>query len=351
MTEAPPTPPPPPTVPLERDKQDRVWLGVCAAIGRSTGTDPVLWRVIVGVLTLFGGSGLLLYAAGWALIREQGEAEAPADRLLRRRAGRLTPGAVVLVVLVSVVGLAIVSGLGWGFDNAPDLVPIAVVALLAYLVLKRRNEPFAPTHLSYDVAPEEPPRPKGPPVALLTTSSALLVGGALVGLSAAGVDGVTAPRVCAAVLAVLGVGLVVGSRWGKQWTLITLALLSFGALNVTARLDIPFDASSGNRTWVVTGNETHRLGAGDAALDLRQVVADASVTARVGAGRLEIVLPAQTRVEVHAEVGAGVIDLPAEDDAADGVDLSLDRAYGPVVGPTIHVDVRVGLGNVVVSHG
>jgi len=357
MTDAPAPPPeapePPAAPPLVRLHQDRVWLGVCAAIGRSTGTDPVLWRVVVAVLTLFGGSGLLLYGAGWALIRGEGEPEAPADRVLRGRAGRLTPSTVVLAVLLVLAGLALVGGLGWGWGGGPDLVPVAVVALLAYLVLKRRHEPYAPV-LAAEGEAVVAPRPTGPPVTLITLSGALLVGGALVGLAAAGVDGITAPRVSAAVLAVFGVGLVIGSRYGRQLGLVSLALLSFGALNVTACLDIPFDASAGERTWVVTGpTDTYRLGAGEAVLDLSQLstTTDLDVRARLGAGQLEVVLPPGLRVEVHGEVGIGVIDLPGEDDAADGGDLELDRAYGPVGGPVVRVDTRVGLGNLVVSGG
>src|SRR5205814_2152264 len=54
-------PPPPPGTGgwatrygLVRPARGRVLAGVCAAIGRATNTDPVLWRVLFAVLTLAG---------------------------------------------------------------------------------------------------------------------------------------------------------------------------------------------------------------------------------------------------------------------------------------------------------
>jgi phage shock protein PspC (stress-responsive transcriptional regulator) len=42
---------------LVRPVTGRNFAGVCAAVGRATNTDPILWRVLFAVLTLFGGSG------------------------------------------------------------------------------------------------------------------------------------------------------------------------------------------------------------------------------------------------------------------------------------------------------
>ena len=69
MNQTPPPPPPPPPTErrLTRDPDDQVVAGVCAAFGRYTGTDPVLWRVTVAVLAVFGGAGFVLYALGWLL--------------------------------------------------------------------------------------------------------------------------------------------------------------------------------------------------------------------------------------------------------------------------------------------
>ena len=39
---------------------DAPFKGVCTALANSTGSDPVLWRVLMVVLTFFGGLGLAL---------------------------------------------------------------------------------------------------------------------------------------------------------------------------------------------------------------------------------------------------------------------------------------------------
>ncbi|MCU1432087.1 MAG: PspC domain protein, partial [Actinotalea sp.] len=89
MTETTTAPPPPPDPPplspapaLVRPLDGRILRGVAAGVGRYTGTDPVLWRVLLAVLAVFGGSGIVLYLAGWLLLPEEGAAQSPGQRLL-----------------------------------------------------------------------------------------------------------------------------------------------------------------------------------------------------------------------------------------------------------------------------
>ncbi len=46
---------------LYRSRTDRKLAGICGGLGIHFGMDPVIIRIIFIVLTLFGGSGLLLY--------------------------------------------------------------------------------------------------------------------------------------------------------------------------------------------------------------------------------------------------------------------------------------------------
>lgn len=46
---------------LYRSRTDRKLAGICGGLGAHFGMDPVIIRIIFIVLTLFGGSGLLLY--------------------------------------------------------------------------------------------------------------------------------------------------------------------------------------------------------------------------------------------------------------------------------------------------
>ena len=71
--------------------QGRYIAGVCAALGRATNTDPVLWRVLLAVLGFFGGVGILLYLIGWLLIPAEGDTASPIESLLGRGRSGMSP--------------------------------------------------------------------------------------------------------------------------------------------------------------------------------------------------------------------------------------------------------------------
>jgi len=53
---------------LRRTTGDRKVAGVAGGLARHLDIDPVILRVAFVVLAFFGGAGLILYAAGWALV-------------------------------------------------------------------------------------------------------------------------------------------------------------------------------------------------------------------------------------------------------------------------------------------
>src|SRR5437764_15351956 len=53
---------------LRRSTDDKVIAGVAGGVGRRLGIDPLLLRVVLAVLVLFGGTGIVLYALGWLLM-------------------------------------------------------------------------------------------------------------------------------------------------------------------------------------------------------------------------------------------------------------------------------------------
>ena len=375
--------------PLVRRPDDRVVRGVCAAIGRTTGTDPVLWRVVLVVLAIFGGSGLLIYVAGWLLIPEEGAEASIAERHLRGRG--LSRTAVIALTVVGATVLGLTTG------GSGDAAPVLAAGLLAYIVLRGLptgqvvlGQPpgtsygktaYPPTGGSVagggsggssgsdagggsvagspDTVPVTAAAPPGarwsPPaprprsaLGLLTVSAALLVVGVLLGLQAANRIDLTVGGVLAAALATVGVGLLVGARWGRSRGLVLLAALLAATLGITTGAHAPVDLSAGQRTWLVQGSDFHSLGLGDAVLDLRPLGSapqpGTDVTARVGAGNLRLVLPAGLHVEVTARVSAGQIVLPGEPVPVEGTELRVVRVYGPDDAPLVHVDARVGAG-------
>jgi phage shock protein C len=55
---------------LYRSRNDRTLAGVCAGIAEYFGWDPTLVRLAWVLLTLLGGSGILLYLIMWLVVPE-----------------------------------------------------------------------------------------------------------------------------------------------------------------------------------------------------------------------------------------------------------------------------------------
>lgn len=149
------TPPPPPPPPpgagwadeappitgfarrhqLIRPVQGKKVAGVCAGIGRATGTDPVLWRVILAVLVFFGGVGLLAYVVGWLCMPRDDDQVAPVESLVGRGRSATSPA---LTVLLGVAGVGLVFFVfNSGFRT---MVLVMGVAVVVAVVLTRRNQ-------------------------------------------------------------------------------------------------------------------------------------------------------------------------------------------------------------------
>jgi phage shock protein PspC (stress-responsive transcriptional regulator) len=55
---------------LYRSRQNRKLAGVCGGIAEYLGWDPTLVRVAWIILTLLGGSGILIYLIFWLVMPE-----------------------------------------------------------------------------------------------------------------------------------------------------------------------------------------------------------------------------------------------------------------------------------------
>ena len=131
----------PPLSALRRSRSDRKALGVAGGLGQWAGVDPLVFRVLFVVLTVFGGSGLLLYALGWLLVPEDGETESEAQRLVNGRS-RSSAATVIGILVVLVIGIA---ATGWFIDSGPGFGGLgALVAVIAIVVLISRNHRDGP---------------------------------------------------------------------------------------------------------------------------------------------------------------------------------------------------------------
>jgi phage shock protein PspC (stress-responsive transcriptional regulator) len=81
---------------LVRPTRGRLLAGVCAGFGRATNTDPILWRVVLAVLALFGGLGVIAYLVGWLFVPAEGDTATPVEALVGR--GRSSTSATLTVI-------------------------------------------------------------------------------------------------------------------------------------------------------------------------------------------------------------------------------------------------------------
>lgn len=133
-----------------------------------------------------------------------------------------------------------------------------------------------------------------------------------------------------AILAVVGLALIVGSFDGPHSGLVVFGV--FLTIAVVAAAVVPsgaFEGGIGQREFVVT-NQTdlstnYDVAMGDLTLDLSDLVLTESATidVAVGTGQMRIQLPSGVPVTIDAAVEAGQIDLLGE--TADG--LSVTRSY------------------------
>ena len=84
---------------LRRSATDRYVAGVAGGLGRHFDVDPTVVRVLLAVLTFFGGAGLLVDVAVWVLVPEDGQDHAAIE--LRSEMRR-----VVLIVAAVLAAIA-----------------------------------------------------------------------------------------------------------------------------------------------------------------------------------------------------------------------------------------------------
>ena len=134
----------------------RYLAGVCAGIGRATNTDPVLWRVLIVVLTLFGGVGLLVYLVGWLLTPAEGDTASPIEALIGRGESRTSPLIAVLVGFLAVITFLVV------VQDSIYAAVLAATVLISALVLINRPRTPQQQPQAYAPAPYVPPPPQYP---------------------------------------------------------------------------------------------------------------------------------------------------------------------------------------------
>jgi phage shock protein PspC (stress-responsive transcriptional regulator) len=70
---------------LYRTREGRIVAGVCSGLATYFGIDATLVRLAFGVLTVFGGMGVLAYLIAWVIVPEEGEDTSIVEGLVNKR--------------------------------------------------------------------------------------------------------------------------------------------------------------------------------------------------------------------------------------------------------------------------
>jgi phage shock protein PspC (stress-responsive transcriptional regulator) len=144
---------------LRRSRDDRMIGGVCGGLGRYVGIDPIIFRIVLAALAIFGGVGLLLYALGWLLIPEDGTDVSELHRLFR---GHPSPAPIIAAVVVGVIGLITVTEVAYHRRGRFEVLLI-VVAVVAVIALTSRSRGVPPSTTQYAPSPSFGPPLHGTP--------------------------------------------------------------------------------------------------------------------------------------------------------------------------------------------
>jgi phage shock protein PspC (stress-responsive transcriptional regulator) len=372
--------PVPETRRLVRRRHGRVLAGVASGLGDYFGIDPVIFRLVFVAAAIAGGTGLVAYLAAWLLIPEAPEGDQP-PRAVVRAPDR--PQAWIGVALL-VVGAAMLFGqVGWWDPEALWGLALIGVGVLLFRNEHERREipgsapspgggeglhPQTPAAVTtaaghgaqsaprWQPAPGAVAAPSRPPkersmLGWLTLGTALVVMGVATLLSEREAVSLAGDQVFALGLGVVGIGLLVGAWVGRARWLILVGLLLVPPILAANVVDVPASAGTGSRLYTPRTaaqlQSDYELFAGEMVLDLSRLPLDqpTQVHAEVGAGRIEVRVPRGATSWVTADVELGEVVLFGT--RRGGNDLTLTRSRGTGTN-VFELDLASSVGEIVV---
>ena len=221
-------------------------------------------------------------------------------------------------------------------------------------------EPFEPSEAP---RPERPaaPRQERSHLGMVFFCLAVITSGT-VWLAGEHGHGVNLLAVLASGLLVLGLGLLLGARWGHARSLalwgVLLTLVVAGVGSSPVQLRTTYEHVGWTPATAAGLQSSYRLSTGAATLDLTAVAPGPGRTVttqvKLGAGNLIVRLPSgpsEPEIRVHVKVGVGALELPDGTDSG-GVSSSHSVDLNPGAAAahgTIDLDVSVGAGQAEVT--
>lgn len=142
---------------LTRSTNNKIIAGVCGGLGDYFNVDPMIVRILFVALTIWGGSGVLLYIILWLVVPEAGQEALPTQQRMdqvghdmqtkvqdaakniqgRQSAKSLT---VIIGAILVVLGLSSIIQIyvPWPLFRWEIFWPIIIIALGLSLIIKRK---------------------------------------------------------------------------------------------------------------------------------------------------------------------------------------------------------------------
>ena len=288
---------------LERSNSDRILYGVAGGLARYFDIHPAFFRVGFVVLTLLGGSGLLVYAAAALVMPAEGAPDSVATRALRQRRDR--PWPLIGLGLLAVAGAVVLSNAS--FWPHGDIWIVLAIAGVGILFLTRHG---LPEPRSADEA--------GEAAALARQDSHRIR------------------------RFFKGIGIALAS---------VVALILVATAITAAVFHVHIGSGIGHREYTATSaselNRSYEVGIGTVRLDLSQLALPANETrtvkVRVDIGDAQIVVPANVALHAKARARAGDIRVLSDDSNGWEVERVVSS---PGSQGTLVVDAEVGAGSI-----
>ena len=409
------TPPARPRPVFRRSASDKVLGGVAGGLARTFTVDPVVVRIVTVVLALAFPPALIAYLGAWLLVaRDDQPARPPTGGI----AFRPTGGVGFWIGVVILVG-ALLAAFDDPFNNDFSLVPLVLVGIGIALwsrdggtssdtsdwpaATPDRGATMSPVTTAPpstvdggappaqppavrpspprpDPGPPPPPRPRSP-LGAITIGIALIATGLVAALDQ--VEGVPLDadwsHLAAVALLVLGLGQVVGARYGRaRWlSLVALFLIPPVVAGAVFReVDAAWDLDAtefgitdgfGERRLAPDGAtslpDDVRLAAGSVRIDLADwtpldaddLDGDRDLVVDMGAGEVILTTPTEVPWRLVGEVRIGEILVDELDGTSErlstedvGESLRVLRTGGPQDGEVLDIVVDLRLGQLTV---
>ena len=351
--------------------------GVAAGIADRVGVDRWVIRLAFLVLSFGGGSGILLYIAAWLLMPEEGQAESVGQKWANQ-ANSTRPWIGVVFVLIAaailfsnfpffdggllfptallVIGILLyrgdLPGINWKPQPRPDTTANptnteTINAMSTNYDSPTITQPIAPVVIK----PRTPPSPLGQ----ITIGVTIIALGLLAAIDRVATTIDADPRhYFALAVATLGLGVLVGTFFGKARWLIPIGLLLVPVM-VGTSIAYAFDGNWDTPQVVRPAGfanlaANYDKGAGELVIDLTELPWNGqtvTISAEVGVGELELFVPDGVAVEASGEVGVGEFATAAGSQGGFGIDRTYNVA-GNGLG-TVVANLEVGMGRILVQ--